>query len=87
MYINSTDRDISSLVNNMGQLVGQPEEYDGTFFDLLRRAPHMAIFNVTDYNFSRMNFTIMYNDTMQHSLPIILNVFTNAFYRWEFLIF
>ncbi|XP_016838488.1 ATP-binding cassette sub-family A member 5 isoform X2 [Nasonia vitripennis] len=81
MYINSTNRDISPLVNSIGKIINRSEEYDGTFVELLNRAPHMAILNVTDYNYSRVNFTVMYNDTMQHSLPIVLNVFTNALYK------
>lgn len=81
MYINSSNRDISPLINSIGKIVNRTEEYDGSFVELLQRAPHMAILNVTDYNYSRMNFTVMYNDTMQHSLPIVLNVFTNALYK------
>ncbi|XP_014207034.1 ATP-binding cassette sub-family A member 5-like isoform X2 [Copidosoma floridanum] len=81
MYINSTGRDLSGLVGNVNRMVGPMDEYDGTFANLLRRAPHMAVLNVTGYNASRMNLTVMYNDTMQHSLPIIVNVLTNAFYN------
>ncbi|XP_014224369.1 ATP-binding cassette sub-family A member 5-like isoform X2 [Trichogramma pretiosum] len=81
MYINSSGRDISPVVNQVSNIVGRVAEYNGTFAELLKRAPHMAVLNFTDYNLSRMNFTVMYNDTMQHSLPIVLNVFTNAFYE------
>lgn len=81
LYINSSDRDLTPLITNIDEITSQTEEYDGSFADLLRRAPHMAVLNITDYNLSRMNLTILYNDTMQHSLPIIMNVFTNAFYK------
>lgn len=81
MYINSSGRDMSQLTNEIQQVVGYTSEYDGTFVDLLHRAPHMGIINVTDYNLSRMNITVMYNDTMQHSLPIVFNVFSNAYHK------
>lgn len=41
----------------------------------------MAAFNINDYSFPTMNLTIVYNDTMQHSLPILLNVLLNTYYR------
>lgn len=81
MYINSSERDITQLVNNLNQVSHQTSDYDGSYKELLNRAPNMAIINITDYNLSRMNFTILYNDTMQHSLPIVMNIFTNAYSR------
>lgn len=66
----------------MGQDVKHIEEYDGNYANLLKNAPHVAAFNINDYTFPKMNLTIVYNDTMQHSLPILLNVLLNTYYRY-----
>ncbi|XP_058795656.1 cholesterol transporter ABCA5-like isoform X2 [Phymastichus coffea] len=79
LYVNSSGQDMTELTNSLNQVIGYTHEYDGTFGDLLDRAPHMAILNVTGYNVTKINVTVIYNDTMQHSLPLVLNVFTNAF--------
>lgn len=81
LYLNNTDVDITPLIEGISQDVMHIEEYDGNFDNLLKTAPHMAAFNINDYSFPTMNLTIVYNDTMQHSLPILLNVLLNTYYR------
>lgn len=80
-YTNNTDENISPLMNYISEDVEDVDEYDGNFVDLLHAAPHMAAFNVNDYNLASLNLTMMYNDTMQHSLPILVNIISKAMYR------
>ncbi|KAI4488532.1 hypothetical protein M0802_011535 [Mischocyttarus mexicanus] len=81
LYINNTDVDITPLIEGVSQDIKHVDEYDGNFINLLKTAPHMAAFNINEYNFPKMNLTIVYNDTMQHSLPILLNVLLHTYYR------
>ncbi|XP_011146554.1 ABC transporter A family member 1 isoform X4 [Harpegnathos saltator] len=81
VYMNNTDRDISELMDGIAQDVKHIEEYDGNFANLLNIAPHIAAFNINDYCPPRMNLTVIYNDTMQHSLPILLNILSNTYHR------
>jgi ATP-binding cassette subfamily A (ABC1) protein 5 len=46
-------------------------------------APHMAALNVNVWEIPEINITTIYNDTAQHSLPIVINLLSNAFYRLE----
>ncbi|XP_021921419.1 ATP-binding cassette sub-family A member 5-like [Zootermopsis nevadensis] len=55
--------------------------YNGNFSLLLDLAPHMAAFNVNVWEMPEISITTIYNDTAQHSLPIIINLLSNAFYR------
>lgn len=79
--MNNTDRDITELMDGIAQDAMYIEEYDGNFANLLNIAPHIAAFNINDYNLPRMNLTVVYNDTMQHSLPILVNILSNAYHR------
>ncbi|XP_014610023.1 PREDICTED: ABC transporter A family member 1-like isoform X1 [Polistes canadensis] len=81
LYVNNTKVDITPLMDGINQDVKHVDEYDGNFVSLLKNAPHMAAFNINEYNFPKMNLTIVYNDTMQHSLPILVNVLLNTYYR------
>ncbi|GAB1868912.1 ABC transporter domain-containing protein [Camponotus japonicus] len=81
LYVNNTDRDITELMDGIGQNAKHIEEYDGNFANLLNIAPHVAAFNINDYNLPRFNLTVIYNDTMQHSLPILINILSNTYYR------
>ncbi|XP_035731949.1 ABC transporter A family member 1-like isoform X2 [Vespa mandarinia] len=81
LYLNNTDIDITPLIESISQDVKHIDEYDGNYVNLLKSAPHVAAFNINDYSFPKMNLTIVYNDTMQHSLPILLNVLLNTYYR------
>ncbi|XP_034182709.1 cholesterol transporter ABCA5 isoform X1 [Osmia lignaria lignaria] len=81
LYANNTDRDITDLINGISQDVKYIEEYYGNFANLLKIAPHIAAINVTEYNLPKIDLTIAYNDTMQHSLPILFNLLSNTYYR------
>ncbi|EGI60698.1 ABC transporter A family member 4 [Acromyrmex echinatior] len=81
LYLNNTDHDITKLIDSIAQDTKLIEEYDGNFANLMNIAPHIAAFNINDYNLPRLNLTVTYNDTMQHSLPILINILSNAYYR------
>lgn len=83
MYANNTDHDITDLIDGISQNVKHIEEYYGNFANLLKIAPHVAAFNITEYSLSRINLTVAYNDTMQHSLPILINLLSNTYYRYS----
>lgn len=57
--------------------------YNGNFSLLLDMAPHMAALNVNVWEMPEISITTIYNDTAQHSLPIVINLLSNAFYRLE----
>ena len=57
------------------------EDFSGNFSSLLDIAPHMAAFNVNVISWSNVSITTLYNDTTQHSLPIILNLISNTLLR------
>ncbi|XP_015126948.1 ATP-binding cassette sub-family A member 5 [Diachasma alloeum] len=82
LYTNRTERDILPMMHQINQSVFALREYDGNYTDLLTIAPYMAVLNIDDYDKRRMNLTITYNDTMQHSLPIVMNIISNAYYRF-----
>ncbi|XP_011864541.1 PREDICTED: ABC transporter A family member 1-like isoform X2 [Vollenhovia emeryi] len=81
LYRNNTNHDITKLIDSITQDVEHIEEYDGNFTNLLNIAPHIAAFNVNDYNLPQLKLAVTYNDTMQHSLPILINILSNAYYR------
>ncbi|XP_043578785.1 cholesterol transporter ABCA5-like isoform X1 [Bombus pyrosoma] len=81
LYANNTDHDITNLIDGINQDVKYIEEYYGNFANLLKIAPHMSAFNINEYSLSRINLTVAYNDTMQHSLPILINLLSNTYYR------
>ncbi|EAT44278.1 AAEL004331-PA [Aedes aegypti] len=57
------------------------EDYDGNFSLLLDIAPHMAAFNINSISWTNVSITTLYNDTTQHSLPVILNLISNSLLR------
>lgn len=81
LTINSANQDISPLTDELSRGVKNIEEYNGEYWELLNVAPHMAAINITNYDLLDMQLTIVYNDTLQHSLPILINIFSNAYYR------
>lgn len=79
---NATDDDLTTFLEQIDYLGGKDIKiYDGNFSMLLEIAPHMAALNINTYNLPQMSVTAIYNDTMQHSLPIIVNFISNALYR------
>ncbi|XP_029731356.2 cholesterol transporter ABCA5-like [Aedes albopictus] len=57
------------------------EDYNGNFSLLLDIAPHMAAFNINSISWTNVSITTLYNDTTQHSLPILLNLISNSLLR------
>ncbi|EEB12939.1 predicted protein [Pediculus humanus corporis] len=58
------------------------EKYNGNYSLLLEVKPHMAALNINVFEPPFFNITAIYNDTMQHSLPILMNLLNNALYRF-----
>ncbi|KAJ8680638.1 hypothetical protein QAD02_016425, partial [Eretmocerus hayati] len=78
-YVDHSEADTSQLVYNLAQINERTYKYGGTYEGLLDEAPQMALFIFSEYNLSRMKLFMLYNDTLQHSLPIVLNAFMNAY--------
>ncbi|XP_049766661.1 cholesterol transporter ABCA5-like isoform X1 [Schistocerca cancellata] len=79
---NATSEDLDEFIQNL-EISGATsvEMYNGNFSLLLDIAPHMAAMNVNTYDIPQLSLTVIYNDTAQHSLPIIMNTISNAFYK------
>lgn len=73
--------DFEYMVLMLNKSTDVSEEYDGNFSNLLDISPHMGAFDVKMLSWSNVSVTALYNDTAQHSLPIVLNLFSNALYR------
>ncbi|XP_037043268.1 ATP-binding cassette sub-family A member 9-like [Bradysia coprophila] len=73
--------DFEYMVQMLNRSTDVSEEYDGNFSNLLDIAPHMGAFDVKMLSSSNVSVIALYNDTTQHSLPIVLNLFSNALYR------
>lgn len=57
------------------------DDFGGNYSLLLDVAPHLGAMVVNGLSWSSVNVTAMYNDTTQHSLPIVMNLLSNALYR------
>lgn len=79
---NDSGQNLDPLVDQFFSLgVYKLSEYDGNFSKLLDFVNHTAAFNVNYFEYPEYSITILYNDTQQHSLPVIINLLSNAFYR------
>ncbi|XP_020292793.1 ATP-binding cassette sub-family A member 5-like [Pseudomyrmex gracilis] len=81
VYINSSGTELTDFINSIAQDVTLIEEYDGSYADLLTIAPNLAAFNISNYDMPQMALTITYNSTMQHSLPILVNILSNTYHK------
>lgn len=81
----SLTSDFEYFVNELNKSIDVTEEYDGNFSSLLDISPHMGAYNVNALSWSQVAATVLYNDTTQHSLPIVLNLLSNALYRMNVL--
>lgn len=61
--------------------ITEVDDFDGGFVTLLNVSAHMAAINITSFTDTNITMTVLYNDTTQHSLPVVLNMITNAIYR------
>lgn len=66
-----------TFLEEFSKITNANENYDGNYSELLEISPHIAAINVT----SLTDMIVLYNDTTQHSLPVILNMISNTFYR------
>jgi ATP-binding cassette subfamily A (ABC1) protein 5 len=59
--------------------------YNGSFPYLLELSPHMAAFNINVFDVTpegaNLDVTLIYNDTLQHSLPVAINMISNAYFQ------
>lgn len=79
---NRTDSNLDPFLNNLVDMgVQDITVYNGNFSFLLEIAPHMGAMNFNAFDMPEVSITAIYNDTMQHSLPIIMNLISNAFFR------
>lgn len=70
-----------AFVDELSKLTEIDDSYDGGFANLLNSTPHMAAINITSFTDTNITLMVLYNDTAQHSLPVALNMITNAIYR------
>lgn len=77
---NGTDSNLDSFLNLDTR---NTTLYDGNFSYLLDIAPHMVALNVNVFEVERGEFSVtaIYNDTFQHSLPIVVNFINNALFK------
>ncbi|XP_074040228.1 cholesterol transporter ABCA5 [Leptinotarsa decemlineata] len=79
---NASESNLDNFLQQMVDLgVSSLDDYDGNFSSLLYTEPHMAAFNVNYFENLDYSVTVLYNDTEHHSLPIALNLISNAIYR------
>lgn len=82
---NASNRNLDAFYDQLENFgVRQLDEYNGNFSLLLQIAPHMAAFNINNFQYPDYSITVIYNDTMQHSLPILINLISNSIYRYFF---
>ncbi|CAG9814922.1 unnamed protein product [Phaedon cochleariae] len=80
--LNEQEVDLYSFYTNLNMLgVTSLTSYDGNFSSLLYAEPHMAALVIDEFQYLKYSITVLYNDTQQHSLPIIINTINNAIYR------
>ncbi|NWS30092.1 ABCA5 protein, partial [Polioptila caerulea] len=77
---NSTESDISDIVHSLGSMNILWELFNDS--DYVSVAPHSAALNVFALQ-SRQNyvFNIIFNSTMVHSLPVLMNIVSNLLLR------
>lgn len=73
---------LNHLVNELNH-EAEVDWFDGTYASLLdTKVSHIAAINFTDCcNPHNISYTVIYNDTAQHSLPVVLNLISSAVYR------
>lgn len=73
--------DFQTFLDELSKITETDETYEGGFASLLNSTPHMAAINISSFIDSNITFMILYNDTTIHSLPVALNMISNAIYR------
>ncbi|CAG03062.1 unnamed protein product [Tetraodon nigroviridis] len=75
---NSSDSDLSDFIHNLEAQNIQVEMMKHS--DYMSAAPHSAAFNVTGSN-KGFSYSIAFNSTTVHSLPMAVNILSNALLR------
>uniref|UniRef100_A0A672UMJ9 Cholesterol transporter ABCA5 n=1 Tax=Strigops habroptila TaxID=2489341 RepID=A0A672UMJ9_STRHB len=77
---NSTESSIDDIVHSLGSMNILLEMFNDS--DYVSVAPHSTALNVFDLE-SRQNyvFTVVFNSTMVHSLPVLMNIISNLLLR------
>ena len=79
---NNIDKDdYGYIVDQLGRSIEVTSDYNGNFSNLLAIKPHMGAYSINKLMWSHVSVTALYNDTTQHSLPIVMNLLSNALYR------
>lgn len=66
---------------NASSVAESGDDFAQNYSQLLGMAPHLGAVIINGLSWSSVDVTAMYNDTAQHSLPIVLNLLSNAIYR------
>ncbi|KAF5301097.1 hypothetical protein FQA39_LY10916 [Lamprigera yunnana] len=83
LVYNGTDKNIDLFIDTLKEVSHNVVEmYNGSFALLLDIAPNMVALNINQLEVPNINITVIYNDTLQHSLPIIINIIDNTIYRY-----
>lgn len=69
------------FVNELRKFADIDETFDGNFSSLLDIGPHMGALHVKSMSEASVQLAIYYNDTAQHSLPVLLNILSNTLYQ------
>lgn len=77
----TTYYDDKTFIDEFSKITNANQNYDGNYSELLNISPHIAAINFTSLTDSNISLIVLYNDTTQHSLPVILNMISNTFYR------
>lgn len=79
---NGSSQNLDGFYQQLSHIgVKQIDEYDGNFSLLLEMSPHMAALNINSFTYPEYSITVIYNDTAQHSLPVVINLISNGLYR------
>ena len=78
---NASGENLDVFLDTLKESGVEVDMYDGNFSFLLDISPHMAALNINVFNDPEYNITAIYNDTTQHSLPIVINFINNALYK------
>ncbi|XP_033897219.1 cholesterol transporter ABCA5 isoform X1 [Acipenser ruthenus] len=76
---NATDSSIDDFIRNVESQDIKVELQKGN--DFMASAPHSAAFNISGSNKQHCEYTAVFNSTTVHSLPMLLNVLSNALLR------
>jgi ATP-binding cassette subfamily A (ABC1) protein 5 len=71
----------AAVIEELRKSTNLDETFAGPYATFLNVTPHTAAFNFSSIACSNVTVTVLYNDTAMHSLPVALNILSNAIYR------